>query len=565
MSDPVSNSDIEDVLSSIRRLVSDEPKPLKEVDALQKPDMGRLVLTPAFRVIDENTPNSAENSQFVAANSDPAEELTEEKENQDDVVDLSEIGEVQAADDQPEHDPETEIVTELSETEDSVVSDSETVLPEAETADEDQVSDENVEDVLHLEALVSDQSGTDHATGTDDLNEENRAAELVEVEVFSGEPDVTFDEDQEGIDLPSGNAVLSAFEATGDWTDENLTDEEPLPIPAELSKELEAAAEAPANLSLQNRIAELEAAIQQAPHEWEPDGSEDGSDDETRPISHDVQENERSDPNFKGGEPTAEDDVLEATPSTEDLDGSLDVVQAETALEEDADVLSDVEVGEERAEVLTQEEPASAGVELTEEQAEALIQEESESVDVEPPEGQSEALMQEEPASADVEPTEEHAEVLAQEEPLVDEAAAEIEAQSAKLDPVETEIVETIDSEDDSLTENEPAADHSEDQSIETDDVQNIVVNEADQANETNEDTVQEDSDSAEDNDFAADGKEDVLADDLSTVDEEAMREVIAELIQNELQGVLGERITRNVRRLVRREIQRALAVRDLE
>lgn len=41
--------------------------------------------------------------------------------------------------------------------------------------------------------------------------------------------------------------------------------------------------------------------------------------------------------------------------------------------------------------------------------------------------------------------------------------------------------------------------------------------------------------------------------------DETRLREMVAQTIRQELQGVLGERITRNVRKLVRREINRAL------
>ena len=46
--------------------------------------------------------------------------------------------------------------------------------------------------------------------------------------------------------------------------------------------------------------------------------------------------------------------------------------------------------------------------------------------------------------------------------------------------------------------------------------------------------------------------------------DEEAMRLLIGRMIRAELQGELGERITRNVRKLVRREIKSALASKDL-
>ncbi len=54
------------------------------------------------------------------------------------------------------------------------------------------------------------------------------------------------------------------------------------------------------------------------------------------------------------------------------------------------------------------------------------------------------------------------------------------------------------------------------------------------------------------------------LASDESYLDEESLRELVADIVRSELQGALGERITRNVRKLVRREIQRALAAQDL-
>ncbi len=46
-------------------------------------------------------------------------------------------------------------------------------------------------------------------------------------------------------------------------------------------------------------------------------------------------------------------------------------------------------------------------------------------------------------------------------------------------------------------------------------------------------------------------------------VDEGALRELVTEIVGQELQGPLGERITRNVRRMVRREIQQALSLKD--
>lgn len=53
--------------------------------------------------------------------------------------------------------------------------------------------------------------------------------------------------------------------------------------------------------------------------------------------------------------------------------------------------------------------------------------------------------------------------------------------------------------------------------------------------------------------------------DDDQIIDEAALRQLVGEIVRSELQGELGERITRNVRRLVHREIMRALAARDLD
>ncbi|MDN5787146.1 hypothetical protein [Pseudorhodobacter sp.] len=47
--------------------------------------------------------------------------------------------------------------------------------------------------------------------------------------------------------------------------------------------------------------------------------------------------------------------------------------------------------------------------------------------------------------------------------------------------------------------------------------------------------------------------------------DEAVLRDLVRDLIREELSGSLGERITRNVRKLVRSEVNRALAVREIE
>lgn len=48
-------------------------------------------------------------------------------------------------------------------------------------------------------------------------------------------------------------------------------------------------------------------------------------------------------------------------------------------------------------------------------------------------------------------------------------------------------------------------------------------------------------------------------------IDEEMLRDIVREIIREELAGTLGERITRNVRKLVRVEINRALTAREFE
>lgn len=55
------------------------------------------------------------------------------------------------------------------------------------------------------------------------------------------------------------------------------------------------------------------------------------------------------------------------------------------------------------------------------------------------------------------------------------------------------------------------------------------------------------------------------LFDSGTVIDEDQLKEMVSAMVRAELQGPLGERITRNVRKLVRREIHRALLTRDLD
>lgn len=67
----------------------------------------------------------------------------------------------------------------------------------------------------------------------------------------------------------------------------------------------------------------------------------------------------------------------------------------------------------------------------------------------------------------------------------------------------------------------------------------------------------------------AEEGEEDGLdlfsQDDEAVIDMEMLRDLISDVIREELQGPLGERITRNVRKLVRQEVARALEAQKFE
>ncbi|MEZ5769923.1 MAG: hypothetical protein R3D80_21440 [Paracoccaceae bacterium] len=54
-------------------------------------------------------------------------------------------------------------------------------------------------------------------------------------------------------------------------------------------------------------------------------------------------------------------------------------------------------------------------------------------------------------------------------------------------------------------------------------------------------------------------------AEEETVIDEAMLRELVAQLVRDELQGTVGERITHNVRKLIRREIARALTLQDFE
>ena len=80
MSDPMTNREIEDVLSSIRRLVSEDIRPAARTESLAATPVGlqpvgRLVLTPAFRVPDHGRPDYSRPDEATGALSAPSQHL----------------------------------------------------------------------------------------------------------------------------------------------------------------------------------------------------------------------------------------------------------------------------------------------------------------------------------------------------------------------------------------------------------------------------------------------------------------------------------------------------------
>ncbi len=85
------------------------------------------------------------------------------------------------------------------------------------------------------------------------------------------------------------------------------------------------------------------------------------------------------------------------------------------------------------------------------------------------------------------------------------------------------------------------------------------------------EETACESNDNQEcDDDYSDDGFGDDDLDGLLDVgnvslDEDALRTLVSDVVREELTGPLGERITRNVRKLVRREIYRILSSKEFD
>ena len=272
--------------------------------------------------------------------------------------------------------------------------------------------------------------------------------------------------------------------------------------------------------TLEDRIAELEAAVADKSDEWEPDGSEDQAQHRPDRIV------------YKRSEP------LPATPTARRRSLRL----SEIALIETGPANDDA-----AAEMVEDERDAPA-VAFRHDEGEAR------ETASEPGADRPGADLREPEAD-----TAEDADVVEDIFPTAAQSEASVEADEADVDDAETlaAVEQALTAE---LTEGIAAAvedELSEDAEFDAalaDAIGKLQVDE----------TTEGDTASLDEAPSGA-AQTPVVAEEPAPTDLAALRPMVSALIREELQGELGERITRNVRKLVRQEINRALAARELE
>jgi hypothetical protein len=314
-----------------------------------------------------------------------------------------------------------------------------------------------------------------------------------------------------------------------------------------------------ASKSLEDRIAELEVAVSKRTDEWEPDGSEDQAQHRpdrivfTRPPSNEEQGEVR-----RSTLRLSQIALIETGPADDDDDSQIVADQPVTFRHESDDVAK------------PQEEPH-----MSEDEAPM-----AEDVESEP------APMAEVAAFRNPDDVIEGIEARwnRPRERSEPKSVAVAEAESDVADASGETRVETGDAIDDDIAALDAEVAESDEFDGDTDGSSDVSgLPEGDDLPE--ETGLSDETDTDEDFEAALvaavgeslpeDIAEDIVADVDMTgsglapaaamPDSEALRPLVAELIREELQGELGERITRNVRKLVRREILRALNAREVE
>ncbi|MCX7560717.1 hypothetical protein OS190_14160 [Sulfitobacter sp. F26204] len=450
MSDPVTNAEVEDVLSSIRRLVSEDKRPVQvplneaksaAVKPAVEPRKDRLVLTPALRVTDAPRDTATpDNSTAASQETDTEESLFEaprDGENRLGATDRNDGIEINSlvSDDSP-----LDLPGGLSSTQQA------TDKADVSADEDDQFFDDLSQDYSTDPYNFDDDSDND-GDSDDDFNlrhstDQQRPPEGPEDDQ---DDDVTLVSETEILKADKAEVAESNQRAQNERLDETGSEmEKAESAPGEQSTTDTSMAQSPQAAqkaaTLTAKIAALETAIGQISETWEPDDA--GESD------------------YAGSEPEAmawEDDEQEVSLRRKDRAS--------------ADLAAD--------------DAGSAGPETTQSSAEEFFAKKQ-------PDAQS-------PAKADM---------------LHEHMTDAGERQDTDAQP-------------------EPDAGQSAD----------------------------------EDPEFTAAPLEDRLgySDEDQLIDEEALRDLVSDIVRQELQGALGERITRNVRKLVRREIHRALTAQELE
>ncbi len=300
MTDPVTNVEIEDVLSSIRRLVSDDARVVKpQPKAVKAPD--RLVLTPALRVSGEDAEEGPIQAEAEAI--DPAKpelEAPGDVESQEDasdpilLTDLAPLVEeatpdpesVENSDDFSQNDIEDVSFEHAADVIDAVEDSlADEKADEAEPAEEeeavftpDTVADQpEATDVVDQDESDTTKTETDE-TDADDAEEltSNLLSQLVEEEVEQalGAVDIDLDEsaDPEKANEVTGADDTDQVDASQD-SQEKATTQEDEAVAALIEAEVES--EPLVEESLESKIAALEELVGRShEEEWEPEQSE---------------------------------------------------------------------------------------------------------------------------------------------------------------------------------------------------------------------------------------------------------------------------------------------------
>lgn len=281
MSDPVTNVEIEDVLSSIRKLVSDDPRPVDKGTSASGRAKDRLVLTPDFRV--------------------PDPEPTES---------------------------ETALVLEPENVVDSDSADETVDEPEEDTAAE---SFDAYQDALSYDAL-SDDEGVNDALTDDATADEPDAQTAQEADVTTADADE---------DAPMSVDVA----------------------PEQLDAEVVKMVATGGPTHLENRIAELEAAVAQQDESWDPDGLDDSDQNTPEALQSSVADVwETVEPDEIPAPAAAEDAILEAE---EDLSDDDDDDDLENFVTEDDAMLDEEALREMVSELVRQELQGTLGARIT--------------------------------------------------------------------------------------------------------------------------------------------------------------------------------------------------------